>query len=309
MSASQAGLVAVAALFALLPAAGLPPYYLHLLATAFILATLASAWSVLAWGGQISFGQAAFFGVGAYAAALAAIHGVASWAALALGAAAGAAAGALVSVAALRLHGAPLALATLACAEIGRGIALNWERLTGGGAGIVGIPALPGPASSPRAAAYYLALLLLTATLSVFTWMTRSRLGLALGAVREDSERASLLGVHPAAWKLAAFALSGGLTGAAGGLYAHMVRVVEPDLVFSSWYSLAPLIMAALGGPRTVLGPAVAAVGLYLASELVLQPLLPALHQVGYALALIAAVLFLPGGLGGLVGRRRRAAP
>ena len=309
MSASPAGLVAVTALLALLPAAGLPPYYLHLLATAFILATLASAWSVLAWGGQISFGQAAFFGVGAYAAALAAIHGVASWAALALGAAAGAAAGALVSVAALRLHGAPLALATLACAEIGRGIALNWERLTGGGAGIVGIPALPGPASSPRAAAYYLALLLLTITLSVFRWMTRSRLGLALAAVREDSERASLLGVNPAAWKLAAFALSGGLTGVAGGLYAHMVRVVEPDLVFSSWYSLAPLIMATLGGPRTALGPAVAAVGLYLASELVLQPLLPALHHVGYALALIAAVLFLPGGLGGLLRRRRRAAP
>jgi len=309
MSGERSGLVAVTALLALLPAASLPPYYLHLLATAFILATLASAWSVLAWGGQISFGQAAFFGVGAYAAALAAIHGVASWAALALGAAAGAAAGALVSVAALRLHGAPLALATLACAEIGRGIALNWERLTGGGAGIVGIPALPGLASSPRAAAYYLALLLLTITLSVFTWMTRSRLGLALAAVREDSERASLLGVNPAAWKLAAFALSGGLTGAAGGLYAHMVRVVEPDLVFSSWYSLAPLIMATLGGPRTALGPAVAAVGLYLASELVLQPLLPALHQVGYALALIAAVLFLPGGLGGLVGRRRRAAP
>lgn len=309
MTASRAGLVAVTALLALLPAVGLPPYYLHLLATAFVLATLASAWSVLAWGGQISFGQAAFFGVGAYAAALAAIHGVASWAALALGAVAGVAAGALVSVAALRLHGAPLALATLACTEIARGIALNWERLTGGGAGIVGIPALPGPASSPRAAAYYLALLLLTITLSVFTWMTGSRLGLALAAVREDAERASLLGVNPAAWKLAAFALSGGLTGAAGGLYAHMVRVVEPDLVFSSWYSLAPLIMATLGGPRTVLGPAVAAVGLYLASELVLQPLAPALHYVGYALALIAAVLFLPGGLGGLVGRRRRAAP
>lgn len=309
MTASLAGLVTATALFALLPAAGLPTYYLHLLATAFILATLASAWSVLAWGGQISFGQAAFFGVGAYTAALAAIHGVASWAALALGAAAGAAAGALVSVAALRLSGAALALATLACAEIGRGIAFNWERLTGGGAGIVGIPALPGPASSPRAAAYYLALLLLVFTLAIFTWMIGSRMGLALAAVRDDAERASLLGVNPAAWKLAAFALSGGLTGAAGGLYAHMVRVVEPDLVFSSWYSLAPLVMATLGGPRTALGPAAAAVGLYLGSELVLRPLIPALHQVGYALALIAAVLFLPGGLGGLVGRRRRAAP
>ena len=87
MSASPAGLVAMTVLLALLPTAGLPRYYLHLLATAFVLATLASAWIVLAWGGQISFGQAAFFRVGAYAAALAAIHGVASWATLALGAA------------------------------------------------------------------------------------------------------------------------------------------------------------------------------------------------------------------------------
>lgn len=309
MTAWSAALAAAAALFALLPATGLPPYYLHLLATAFVFATLASAWSVLAWGGLISFGQAAFFGVGAYAAALSAIHGVPSWAALALGAAAGAAAGALVSAAALRLHGAPLALGTLACAEIGRGIALNWERLTGGGAGIVGVPALPGPASSPRATAYYLALLLLAVTLAVFAWMTGARMGLALAAVRDDAERASLLGVRASAWKLAAFALSGGLTGAAGGLYAHMVSVVEPDLVFGSWYSLAPLIMATVGGPRTVLGPAAAAIALYLASELVLQPSAPALHQVVYALALIAAVLFLPGGLGGLAGRRRRAAP
>lgn len=309
MTASSAGSVAATGLLVLLPAAGLPPYYLHLLASAFLLATLASAWSLLAWGGQISFGQAAFFGVGAYAAALAAIHGVPSWATLALSVVAGAAAGALMSAVAFRLSGAPLALATLACAEILRGIAINWERLTGGGAGIVGIPALPGPASSSRAVAYYVALFLVAVALSLFIWMRQSRLGLALAAVREDAERASLLGVHPAVWKLAAFALSGGLTGAAGGLYAHMVRVVAPDLVFSVWYSLAPLIMATLGGPRTALGPAAAAVGLYLVSELVLQPLVPALHQVGYALALIAAVLFLPGGLGGLAGRRRSAAP
>ena len=309
MTPSSAATMAATALLGLLPIAGLPPYYLHLLATAFLLAALASAWSLLAWGGLVSFGQAAFFGVGAYAAALAATHDVPSWAALALGAAAGAAAGALVSLTALRLSGAPLALATLACAEIGRGIALNCERLTGGGAGLVGIPALPGPSGTPRAVAYYLALVLVGVALSTFGWMARSRMGLALAAIRDDSERASLLGVSPASWKLAAFALSGALTGAAGGLYAYMVRVVEPDLVFSPWYSLAPLIMATLGGPRTTLGPAAAAVGLYLASEIVFHPLAPALHHSIYAIALIAAVLFLPGGLGGIVGRRRRAAP
>jgi branched-chain amino acid transport system permease protein len=300
--------IAVAALLlALLPGAGLQPYYLHVLTTACIFATLASAWSLLAWGGQISFGQAAFFGIGAYAAALAALHGAQSAISLALGAVAGSIAGALVSAVAFRLSGAPLTLATLACAEMGRGLALNWERLTGGGEGLVGIPALAGAAYSPRAAAYWLALLLLGVTLGVFVCVTRSRMGLALAAIRDDETRAGLLGVKPALWKLAAFALSGGLTGAAGGLYAHIVRVVEPDLVFGAWYSVAPLIMATVGGARTTVGPAVAAVGLYLASELVLQPWAPALHQAAYALALIAAVLFLPGGLGGLIGRRRAA--
>jgi len=309
MIATRVALAAAAALLVLVPTSGLPPYFLHLLAMAFLLAALASAWSLLAWGGQISFGQAAFFGVGAYAAALAAIHGVPSWAAWVLGAAAGAAAGVGVSLVALRLHGAPLALATLACAEIGRGIALNWEGLTGGGAGLVGLPALPGAALAPRVAAYYLALLLLAATLATFGWMARSRMGLALAAIRDDTERARLLGVNPPTWTLAAFALSGALTGATGALYVHIVRVVEPDLVFSPWFSLAPLIMATLGGPRTTLGPAAAAVGLYLASEVVLHPLAPHLHNAGYAVALVAAVLFLPGGLGGLAGRRRRAAP
>ena len=90
------------------------------MANAFLLATLASAWSLLTWGGQISFGQAAFFGVGAYAAALASIRGVGSWAALALGATAGAAAGALV-IAAEGPTSAMLASPRVAQAYLGDG--------------------------------------------------------------------------------------------------------------------------------------------------------------------------------------------
>ena len=80
-----------------------------------------------------------------------------------------------------------------------------------------------------------------------------------------------------------------------------MVRVVEPDLIFSRYFSILPLVMATFGGLHTLLGPAMAALGLYLVSELLLHPYVPAFHQLPYALALIVVVLYLPGGLAGLL--------
>ncbi len=302
-------------LAALPPLLGFQPYWLYLLTTAFLWAAVASAWNVLAYAGQISFGHAAFFGLGAYAAALLSLAGWSPWAAVGAGGLAGAAGAGLMGLASTRLTGAYLALATLAYAEVWRGVALNWTELTGGGAGLIGLPALspvpwlPAALTRDRAGAYYAALALLLAVLAVFLLILRSRVGLAFAAVREEEERASLLGLRPLGWKLLAFALSGGFTGAAGALYVHTVRVVEPDLVFNRYYSILPLVMAMFGGLHTWLGPAAAAVGLYLLSELVLHPVAPALHQVGYALALVLVILYWPGGLGGLFSGRRRARP
>jgi branched-chain amino acid transport system permease protein len=168
---------------------------------------------------------------------------------------------------------------------------------------------LPARLAQPRASAYYATLALLLAVLLLFAAVVRSRMGLAFAALREEEERASALGLRPLGWKLLAFALSGAFTGLGGGLYAHMVRVVEPDLVFNRYYSILPLVMAMVGGLHSVVGPAAAAVGLYLLSELVLHPLAPALHQAGYALALILVILYWPGGLVAVLARRRRAHP
>jgi branched-chain amino acid transport system permease protein len=307
-------LAGAALLAALPPLVGFQPYWLYLLSTAFLWAAVASAWNLLALAGQISFGHAAFFGLGAYAAALLALGGLSPWVAGPIGTLAGAAGGLLIGIASTRLSGAYLALATLAYAEVWRGIALNWTDLTGGGAGLIGIPALPEIAWLPaltrgRAGAYYMALAHLLAVLALFALILRSRVGLAFAAVREEEERASLLGLRPLGWKLLAFALSGGFTGAAGALYVYSVRVVEPDLVFNRYYSILPLVMAMFGGLHTWLGPAAAAIALYLLSELVLHPLAPALHQVGYALALILVILYWPGGLAGLFSRKRHARP
>lgn len=305
MRAGLGALLGAALLAALPPALGFHPYYLFLLSTAFLYAAVASAWNLLAYAGPISLGHAAFFGLGAYGAALASLGGLSPWGAIALGGLAGAGGAAGAGLLSIRLRGAYLALGTLACAELLRGLALHWSDVTGGGAGLVGIPALPVLRGWPRvltegrAGAYYLALALLGATLGLFALIRGSRVGLAFAAVREEEERASVLGLRPLPWTLLAFALSGLVTALCGGLYAHTVRVVEPDLVFNRHYSFLPLVMATVGGLHTLLGPAAAAIALYLVSELVLHPLLPALHQVGYALALIAVVLYLPGGLGG----------
>jgi branched-chain amino acid transport system permease protein len=310
-----AGAVGGAALLLLPPLSGFHPYYLHLLTTGLIFAVMATSWSLLAYAGQISFGHAAFFGLGGYGAALAALGGATPAWAIALGGAAGAAGAAAIALASARLRGAYLALATLAYAEVWRGIAHNWTGVTGGGAGLIGIPPLPPLAwlapegGRGRAGGYYLALAVLLLALAVFALVLRTRVGLAFAAIREEEERASLLGLRPLPWKVLAFALAGLFTALAGGLYVHLVGVVEPDLVFNRYYSILPLVMATFGGLGTLLGPTAGALGLYLLSEVLLHPLAPALHQLPYALALIAVVLYLPGGLATLLPARPSPPP
>lgn len=291
-------LAAVLLVLAALPLLGPPGYYLYLFSMAYLFATLATAWNLLAYGGQVSFGQAAFFGLGAYGAALSSLQGASPWLAITLGAALSGVGGAAVGLAAGRLNGAALALATLATAELLRGIALNWTALTGGGSGLVGIPSVPSLLAMPleldgRVGGYHLSLATLGAALALFAAVVRSRAGLALAALREGETRGTLLGLRPLPWKVLAFALSGVATGLAGAVYAHTLGAVEPNVVFGSFFSIAPLLMATLGG-RSLLGPAAAAVIFYLVSELVFHPLAPALHQLPYALALIAVALVLP---------------
>ncbi len=307
------GAAMLGAALGLPPLIGFDPYYLYVLATAFLWAALASAWNLLAFAGQISFGHAVYFGAGAYASALLAQGaGWNPWLGVLAAAAVGAALAVPIGLTAHRLGGAYLALATFAYAEGWRVIALNWTGLTGGGAGLIGIPALPPlriglPAglTRERAGGYYLALALLVTALALYAGLTRTRVGLAWAAIREREQRAQLLGVAPTPYKLLAFACSGALTGVGGAIYAHAVRAVEPDLVFGRGLSILPLVMATFGGVHTLLGPTAGALLLYLASELLFQPALPRLHQLPYALALILVVLALPRGLAGL-GRRTR---
>ena len=306
-AATFVGVVALAAL----PYLAGGDYVLYVAASACLFAILALAWSLPAWCGLFSFGQAAFFGVGSYASALLAMRaGLSPWLGLAAGAVAAAAVAAGLGTACLHLRGPYFSLATLAAAEILRAVATNWEGLTEGAQGIVGIPALSplrlGPVhldGGSRPGAYGLALAALAILFLAAGVLRDSAAGAAWAAIRENEERAESLGVAALRWKLLALVVSAAATGLAGALYAHTLRHLDPATAFHTQFSVMPLVMGFLGGVEHRAGPVGGALGLYLLNELVLQPWLPTAHVMFYAIAIVLVVLYLPRGLHGWLAR------
>ncbi len=311
-SAAGVGLVVLAAV----PYLAGNDYGFYVGGTACLFAILALAWALPAWFGLFSFGQAAFFGVGAYASALLAMRaGLSPWLGMAVAGLAAAAAAAGLGAACLHLRGPYFSLATLAAAEILRAIATNWESLTEGAQGIVGIPALPrwilGSLrldAGTRPGAYGVALIALVALYMAARVLQGSTAGAAWAAIRENEERAESLGVPALRWKMLALLLSAAATGMAGALYAHMLRHLDPATAFHPQFSVMPLVMGILGGVEHPAGPVAGALGLYLLNELALQRWLPTAHLFFYAAAIGLVVLYFPRGLHGWVARPGRAA-
>jgi len=213
--------------------------------------------------GEISFGQQAFFAIGAYAAGIAtALWGWPLSAALLWGAAVAATAAVLVGLPTLRLHGLYFAVATLAFAEMVR---LLFEQFHYQVA-IDGEPAGPNGADGFRGIRYifendvgplqFLALIyaLLAVVLAGFMALERSRLGVALRMIGEDSMLAELNGIAVARAKLLAAGLAGALAGLGGGLYAHLTTYVEPR-IFDVMLGVHSLAYGLIGGLGTALGP------------------------------------------------------
>jgi len=293
-------------------ALGLQDHLLYLATMAALLALLAQSWSLPAQAGLISFGHAAFFGVGAYASALLSLRTAASpWLGLLAAAGAGALAGWLAARIAADLPGPAFSLATLALAEGLRVIALHWTGLTEGAWGLVGIPGLPWPAfigaESPRGARVldcYAAVSALWLLCVSVLWIRGRPFGLALEAIRQAEARAEALGVNTRQVKRAALVLSAAFAGLAGGLHAHLFRWVDPASAFGVQYSVVPLIMAMFGGTGTLLGPVAGAVFLYLANELVFHRFAPGAHLWLYGAAVVLVVVAMPRGILGWLEQR-----
>jgi len=280
-------------------------YVIHVATVALMYAILAASWDVLfGYAGQISFGHAAFFGIGAYASAMLSHYaGLSPWLGLVAGGMVAAGFGAVVGIPSLRLRGVYLALTTLAFAEVARVIVTNWQSVTRGTLGFNLHPRLTGIPGEPTAY-YYVALGLAVVSVGFLWWLgERSRAGLILRAIRADEVRAQALGIDLLRWKLLAFAVSGFFAGVAGAFYAHYLQLISPNELAPN-VTVIIIAMATIGGAGTIIGPAIAA--------LLIHGLTEALHVVGAVYNLMALgavlvlfVLFLPDGIGGLLRRRK----
>jgi len=256
------------------------------------------AWNILGgFAGYVSFGYAAFFGLGAYATALLWLAG---WPPVLTYPTAGAVAAAfslLVGVPTLRLAGPYFSIATIGVGEAMRVLMLNLDRITGGASG------LNLPTIVPSKTWFYFAALVLAAgSFGAAAWVRSSRFGLGLQALRMDEEAAEDLGVRTALFKNLAHVLSAFIVGACGGLYATYFQYVHPDNVFGFAQSISLVLICLIGGLGTLWGPVLGGALFFLVQDYV-QTRYPGYHLLVYGVLLLVILLFEPKGLVGLAGR------
>ena len=275
-------------------------YTQHVLIVVLLYVALGSAWNILGgFAGQLSLGHAAFFGIGAYTAAIIASKTAFSpWWALLAGPAAVLPVALLVGWICFRLRGPYFTLATIAVGEVVRLVALNWTNLTGGAVGVVIRPSLlSGTGKLPY---YYVALIIAGATVTLCHLISRGKLGYYLMAIREDEETAESIGVDTTNYKLRALALSASLTAVAGAFYANYFLFVDTTTVLPLALSVEIVLIAIIGGLGKVAGPVLGAVLLKLSSEIFRNEFAQA-NLLIYGALLVIVILFMPDGLmGGL---------
>jgi len=277
-------------------------YSQHVLILVLLYITLGSAWNILGGvAGQLSLGHAAFFGIGAYTAAIIASKSALSpWWAVILGPVVVLPIALIVGWICFRLRGPYFTLATIAVGEVVRLVALNWSQLTGGAVGVVIRPSIfSGTSKIPY---YYIILILAFATVALSHRISRRKLGYYLMAIREDEETAESIGIDTTRYKLAALAISATLTAIGGAFYANYFMFVDPTIVLPLALSVEIVLMAIVGGLGTVAGPVLGAVLLKLSSEVFRNEFSKA-NLLIYGALLVLVILFMPGGLMGGVRR------
>ena len=252
---------------------------------------------LLGFGGLVSIGHAAFFGIGAYAAALISVNTTFPFLfTVVISATAGSIAGFIVGYTGLRLKGLYFALGTWAFAEILRGLALNLYDITGGSNGIPGISSanIYIFRANTDISAFYLVSVFVIITYFVLNRAVNSRWGRSLESSRVDENVASMMGVNVFKSRVQATVIAGIFTSISGALYAHYERFISPD-VFSIENSILFLSMVVLGGRRNLLGSIVGALVLIILPE-ILRPI-GIIRMLIYGVVLLIFILFRPQGL------------
>ncbi|NUB08921.1 branched-chain amino acid ABC transporter permease [Azospirillum sp. Vi22] len=288
---------------------------------------------LLGYTGQLSLGHIAFFGIGAYTSALLSLGfdldlGGAEpfvlgpqpvWVAFLGGILVAALFGFLIGKLAFRVRGAYFVIVTISFAQVMRMVALNWVDLTEGPMALNNIPPLsvwlPWDGVLPLYKKEYNYLLVLAVAVVCFLVIQRlvqSRVGRALVALRENESLARSVGIDVTRYLVVATVIAAGMAGAAGGLYTHYIRIVDPD-VFMFIYTVTMVIMVVTGGKGTLAGPIVGGLAFGILPEVLREVARPEVQWIIYGVAMIVVVFFLPQGIVPAVknwfaGRRKRVA-
>jgi len=291
------GAAAVAAMaLALVPCIGSPTLVQFGIST-LLLATLAQAWNIIGgFAGYASFGNSVFYGLGSYGTAIAMLRmGWPFGVGLALGAALAVVFAVAIGMPVLRLRGHYFAIATLALAEVMIAIVSNLD-IAGRNIGLV-LPLLRGDTMF-----YELSLGLLVLTTLTVLWLSGSRLGFGLIAIRESEDAAAVVGVNTTAYKVCAFALAAFFSALAGGIHAYWITFIDPASAFDISLNVKMIIMAVFGGPGSILGPVIGALLLASISELLATEVSTA-ASLFFGFIIVIAVVFMPRGLADVARR------
>jgi branched-chain amino acid transport system permease protein len=253
------------------------------------------------WTGQINFGQAAFYGLGAYATAIATKSGLPWIVTPALSVVIVLAASLVLGLPTLRLRTYYLAMTTIGFGEIVRLVIVHWEPVTGGTSGLRAIPGITVMGFGPQGQIqhYYLLLTALALATLVAARIRQSALGRAMIATKDSEIAAEQSGVDTARTKLLAFMIGAVYAGLAGCLYASSIRFISPDS-FSGVQAVLLMTMLIVGGMGSIAGCIVGAVGLTLLPEAL--RFLGQWYLVLYGLGVIVVIVVLPGGLASIAG-------
>lgn len=289
---------------------GMPSSFRDIVVLTFLWAGIALSWNIAGgYGGLISFGHAAFFGVGAYSSTILLVNlGVTPWVGLWIGGVVSALFGAVLAIICARLRGPFFILSTLAAAEVIRIIALNWTSLTGGPEGMA-ISPVTDPANMVFSSKTIYAAIMLVYLVMIYAItkvLEASRAGYYLSAVRDDQDAASAAGVNPLMMRTAAMALSAALTGIGGSLFAQYFLYLDPTFMVSPELSFQFALLAAVGGLGSAIGPVLGSFLITPLSELLrgyLGNAAAGLHLVIYSAGLILIMLYFPSGIAGALNR------
>ncbi len=258
MKSLPRSLIALGIVLVALPLVVRSDYFTHILIMAFMWVVIGSSWNLLAgFTGQVSFGHAIFFGIGAYTAGLFVSKlGQSAWWGMLFGGPVAGIIALVIGWICFRLRGPYFALATIAVGEIFRLVAVTWVDLTDGMQGIM----LDAATFESKVPYYYIALFLAAACLYTIHRVMNSKSGFYFVAIREDEDAAEALGVSGRRYKSLSLFISAIFTGLAGAFYMNYMCFIDPEVVFSLHHiSIMAILVGIIGGVGTLSGPAVGA--------------------------------------------------